>query len=169
MPLFASWKPGYRVKGVDVEKAHAVIKRIDKRDGGATAQALVDAGRSKRSPIHAAFTWDDTAAAEKCRLAEGAYLLRAIEIKDERNQTVGPAWVNLEITKGDDRERSWHSLKEISSNPELREQAIRKVMVHLHALRERLAQFSELMPIVDAIDAVDGWLDGGGDRPQPSA
>jgi len=55
-----------------------------KRSGILTPSAVVDEARPEDSPLHAAFEWDDSIAAEKYRLEQARRLLRQVGLFIER-------------------------------------------------------------------------------------
>ena len=62
------------------------LKEIAKRDGGLLRPAaVVDAARDEKSPLHGAFEWDDTEAAQKYRLLQAQSLIRSFKVEIERN------------------------------------------------------------------------------------
>lgn len=59
----------------------ACLESLAERDGGRlTPDAVVEAARDPTSPLHDHFTWDDTLAAQKCRLDEARTLIRSIRV-----------------------------------------------------------------------------------------
>jgi len=67
-------------KGIDVEKAVVEITRIQEKYGSITPENLVEAARSKKSILHAAFEWDDNKAAEHYRLQQARSFINNIEV-----------------------------------------------------------------------------------------
>lgn len=67
-------------KNIDVEKAVVEITRIQDKYGTITPENLVEAARSKKSILHAAFEWDDNKAAEHYRLQQARNFINNIEV-----------------------------------------------------------------------------------------
>ena len=62
------------------------LKEIAKRDGGLLRpQAVVDAARPVSSPLHGAFCWNNTEAAQKYRLLQAQQLIRSFRVTVEDN------------------------------------------------------------------------------------
>ena len=60
------------------------LKAIAARDGGLLRPAaVVEAARDESSPLHGAFCWDDTKAAELYRLDQAQRLIRSFRVKIE--------------------------------------------------------------------------------------
>ena len=89
------WRDGYSVKGLTAAKARAEIERLRKMNGGrVTPPLVVDSARSVRSPLHRAFCWDDTRAAQLWRLSQARDVIAGIVVV---TRDVGPVreYVNL--------------------------------------------------------------------------
>ena len=79
----------YRSKrrfAVDPAVAAAELERIRKANKELRAADVVEAARPEDAPLHPAFTWDDSAAAEKWRRMEARQLIRAIVVKVDAEQ-----------------------------------------------------------------------------------
>ena len=87
VPLGQAWKlrQGFRFSAEQAKRYGPELARHTEVKGSTlSASQILDAGRSTTSPIHDAFTWDDSEAAHRCRLAEATYLGRAFTIRIER-------------------------------------------------------------------------------------
>lgn len=71
------WKTGTRYKA-DPEAAAQEFERIRQKLGYLTSEAVVDAARPKKSPLHNDFEWNDSVAAETYRRHQAASMIRAI-------------------------------------------------------------------------------------------
>lgn len=62
------------------ETVHEELERIRKNNPQKTLQPadIINAARPKRSPLHRFFEWDDGAAAEKYRLVQAGFLVKAV-------------------------------------------------------------------------------------------
>lgn len=82
-PSVYKFKPDFRLPdSLDPQAVGEEIERLRKQtaEGEVLRQKIVEAARPKNSPLHDAFEWDDTAAAEKYRLEQASYLIRAIDV-----------------------------------------------------------------------------------------
>jgi hypothetical protein len=77
---------------MSIENREAVRVRLEQiaaRHGGRiTPEDAIDDARDEDSPLHSAFTWDDSEAAHKQRLHEARTLIRSVRISTVVNQTV---------------------------------------------------------------------------------
>lgn len=68
-----------------------ILRLMQLHGGGLTKAELLEAAKSRRSPLHRDFVWDDAAAAEKYRLDQASRMLRAFEVvytQDRREHRV---------------------------------------------------------------------------------
>lgn len=86
-----------------VKATDAVQALADKHGGTITPELILEDAKRKRSPLHAFFCWDDTAAAREYRRIQAATLIRRIKVtyhaSEERVVRVR-AFVN--VTEPDD-------------------------------------------------------------------
>lgn len=132
------------------------LKEIARRDGGLLRPAaVVDAARDEKSPLHGAFEWDDTEAAQKYRLLQAQSLIRSFKVKIERNgqtQTV-PVFVGVSTDRtGDKADNPYRMLEQVVEKPDLMAVAVRDALDQLEALRKRYAHLQELADVWAAVD-----------------
>ena len=132
------------------------LKEIARRDGGLLRPAsVVDAARDEKSPLHGAFEWDDTEAAQKYRLLQAQSLIRSFKVEIERNgQTLTvPVFVGVSTDRtGDKADNPYRMLEQVVEKPDLMAVAVRDAIDQLEALRKRYAHLQELADIWAAID-----------------
>lgn len=63
-----------------VSVVHETLVSLYERDGKLTPESVVEEATDSASPLHSAFTWDDTEAARKHRLNEARALIRSVRI-----------------------------------------------------------------------------------------
>ena len=132
------------------------LKEIAKRDGGLLRPAaVVDAARDEKSPLHGAFEWDDTEAAQKYRLLQAQSLIRSFKVEIERNgqtHTV-PVFVGVSTDRtGDKANNPYRMLEQVVKNPDLMAIAVQDALDQLEALRKRYAHLQELADVWAAVD-----------------
>lgn len=126
------------------------LERIRKANGGILRPVdVVAAARSKSSPLHDSFEWDDSKAAQAHRLEQARYLIRFTIEK------VGPEEKNIRayVSLRSDREDgdSYRSLREVVSAKPLRDELLRQALSEADAWRKRYESFKELQEIFAAI------------------
>ena len=91
------WKEGARLSG-DAGEVGSFLETLRKKnDGELTAEIVLNAAQSKRSPIHDYFTWDDEEAADKHRLWEARKLIGSVEIVYAGDRDPIRAFVNVKV------------------------------------------------------------------------
>lgn len=63
-----------------ISVVHDTLLGLYQRDGKLTPESVVEEATDSDSPLHAAFTWDDSEAARKHRLNEARALIRSVRI-----------------------------------------------------------------------------------------
>lgn len=148
------WKNGHAWK-VDAQTAgeHLEVLR-QKKDGTLTSEVVLEDARSRRSPLHKCFEWDDAVAAEKYRLDQAGDLLRSIVVtfkSADRTEKSTRAFVHVETQHG----RGYTSLAHAMSDADLRKQVIQRAWVELQGWRERYREYEELATIFGAMDKAE--------------
>ena len=132
------------------------LKAIMARDGGLLRPAaVVDAARDESSPLHSAFTWDDTEAARLFRLDQAQRLIRSFKIKVEDNGKVfeAPVFVNISSDRTGGKDSNPYRLAEdVAKCPDLLAIAESDALDQLKGLRERYGHIKKLGAVWAAID-----------------
>ena len=114
-------------------------------------EELVDAARPADSPLHDAFEWDDSAAAEAYRKAQAAYVLRSIEvIITEAAQPVRA--FHPVIVRGDDK-RQYLSVDVIRGDADFLAQVVQAAAKELRAWQRKYQQYTTLSTALATVDA----------------
>ena len=148
------WKNAARsVQGLDAEVFGSEIAGLA-RTGSATPDALVDAAWPKDSPLHEAFTWDNSLAAEKWRLEEARCIIRAlvtVEIIDGSEQEIR-AFVSVQPDEAESR--IYHPIKAALSDKRYYQQVLDNGLRDAGAYADKYRSIRELSKIVGTIDRV---------------
>ena len=151
------WADGYRAK-VSAEVAGAVLEPLlEKENQALVPKKVVDIARNPNSPIHAAFEWDDSVAAEEYRLDQARKMLHSLKIHVQRvTNTTEPIrfFVNVKSPEATPRlpVRHYTSLDHAMKNPTLRAQVLANAFKDLDSFRRKYAQFEELARVHEEID-----------------
>lgn len=118
------------------------------------AEDIVNAARSRRSPLHKYFEWDDSIAAERYRQVQARQLLHYFEIEIIETGQRAPAYVHLEVRGGaeDGLNGGYHAILDVMSDGQKRRILLAKALIELDAWKARYAALSELERIFAAID-----------------
>ena len=133
------------------------LKAIAKRNKGLLRpQAVVDAARSKSSPLHKAFCWDDTEAAKRYRLLQAQKLIRSFRVTvddGDGNECEVPVFVNVSSDRMGGSDRNPYRLLEDLKGTDLMEVAERDALEQLRGMRDRYGHITKLKDVWDAIDS----------------
>lgn len=147
------WKLGSHVKGVTAQDAGERLEQLRNAFKGRLrpVDVLADA-RQAESPLHTAFEWDDTAAAEQYRLEQAGQLIRSVHVIYDETTQKGPVRAFVHVLQSGDEDRTFTSIAHAMQTPDLREQVIARAMAEVKAWRKRYKDYEELASIFDAID-----------------
>lgn len=156
-----AWKNGTQHK-VDAKAAHEAIEAIRKRNGGeASAEAVVNAAKAKRNPLHPEFVWEDSEAANEYRLTQARELVRHLVVIREEIATDRPQRVYEVIKQPADPEKgkqrakyAYRSVDDIMADPDMRAELLGRALRELISIRNRYRDLQELAVVLRAIDEV---------------
>ena len=136
-------KPLLREK---LQEAFDVLS-TESRDGGVSPKSLVDYARSKNSPLHAHFEWDDKKAGERFRVWEARMLLRrmTIEVADVETRE----YENLTIEVNDKKETAYYSISKILSDDDLKKRVLKQALAQLKIFYEKYSKYKEIYEVID--------------------
>ena len=153
-----SWVPGSRLgKNLDAASVGAELEQlIAENKQHLPAEKVVERAQDPLSPLHDAFTWDDTRAAHLQRLSEATHLLRSIQvtITTPRNKEVT---MRMTVTREKPRQpgKYFYTTTEYAlSDEELRAEVLRQAIRDLIAFRRKYAELSELAQVFTVIEKV---------------
>ena len=139
------------IKNPEVIKEVEIIS--EKNGGILKPENVVDAARSKNSPLHKYFEWDDSVAAEKFRLHQARMFINVlVTIIDKKSE---PVRVFMSLRK--DRygqETGYRTMVSILGDEELYKNLLNDAMEEMEYFRNKYHKLVELKEIFDAIDKV---------------
>jgi len=155
-----SWK-NHEFSKIDPGVAHRSLEKVRIQYGDLKSEHIVEVARDPKHPLHNAFPWDDSVAAQIGRESIAARLVRSIRvaiITPERKEIVTRAFVSIKSpdSKG---QRAYVTVTATLDDPEGRAYMIRQAWLQLRAWRRRYAELSELAMLHDAIDRAEELSD----------
>jgi len=147
-------------KGLKVLDPQMVGEQIEKlrlkRGGSFDAADLVNEARSKNSPLHDIFEWDDTEAAELYRRQQARHLLSCVVMVSEVQNEDKEAVRRVFVSATDDGTRAYTTVSHILSNTELRAKFLKKLHKELEVLQKRCEMYEDIavmfIPLVESIE-----------------
>lgn len=99
----------------------SALEAISRRAKGGvlTPQAVVEAARDPRSPLHDRFTWDDSEAANKQRLHEARTLIRSVKVVITTNRVQVKAPVYVRDPQASAKEQGYLKLQTLKRKKDL--------------------------------------------------
>lgn len=143
-----SFRPGRSIKDVNPQSVGTELERLRRQHGTLTPDAVVEAARADDSPLHAAFTWDDTAAAHQHRLTEARRLIVSIQVLDSPAARPVTAFVSV---RDPEKGRSYVPTVEALSDAEMRARVLAEARQMVEALERRWSQFAGVADILARI------------------
>jgi len=150
------WSEGPRKTHDNAQVVGDFLESLSKGNNGRLkARDVVDAARSRKSPIHDEFEWNDTKAAESYRLSQAGDLLRHIKVhyitEDNQKIDLGRSWVNIETD--DDQGRSYLPKLKVLNDDILRARMVDDALVQAGLWKKRYKELNELSRIFESIDS----------------
>lgn len=138
------WADGSQVKGVKAQVAGSHLERLRKRHNEVlTPRIVVEDARSPASPLHPVFEWNDKRAAEKHRLEQAGYILRAVVVVTSEEQEELRT-VRAFVSVIEDDARGYTSIIRAMGKQELREQVLSQALQDFRALQTKYKELAEL-------------------------
>lgn len=136
------------------------LKEIAKRDGGLLRpQAVVDAARPKDSPLHGAFEWNNTEAANRYRLLQAQQLIRSFRVTVEENgaKYETPVFVGVSTDRdGRKGDNPYRLAEDVANDVDLLAVAESDAMEQLRGIKARYDHLKRLGDIWAVIDRHGG-------------
>ena len=135
--------PGSRISSGQAQAAGRVFREILQEHGAVKPEMVLERAKDISCPIHNYFTWDDTLAAQKQRLAEAQSLVRSVRvIRDDMPAQEQPAvryLLSVQACKGETRfsGNAYLPLPDIKSNGEYRRQVLQSALSEYTALERK--------------------------------
>lgn len=114
-----------------------------------TAKALVDANRPADAPLHGAFEWNNTKAAENWREHQARHIINCLEIVTQEREPVR-AYFSISV-----KEPGYEHIDVILRNTDTRQKLLQTALAELSAFKKKYAQLEELCRVIEAIEEVE--------------
>ena len=135
--------PGSRITVGQAQAAGRVFRQILQEHGSVKPELVLEKARDQHSPIHNYFTWYNSAAAEKYRMAEAQNLCRSVRLVREdmpaQEQPAVRYLMSVQACPGETRfeGKAYLPLPDIKSNPEYRRQVLQSALADYTALEKK--------------------------------
>jgi hypothetical protein len=148
------WKTKSR-SPIKAQVAGEELRRMHDEHGGLTPSIVVDESRPKDAPLHSAFEWNDSKAAEMYRQAQAGYIIRSVVAVVSIGENHEPRETRAFVSVGDKERGDGHvyvAVQKALEDPARREEIVRKAYDELLAWQRKYQDLHELAEIFAAID-----------------
>ena len=110
------------------------------------AEAILDRAKTRSSPLHPCFTWDDGKAAARWRIEEARGLIRSYSVVIEQAHPIlTRAYVSLKSSRV--QGGGYTSIQRILSDRELHAEMLRDALEEIGEVERRYGHLRELQPV----------------------
>lgn len=143
-------------KPVDAQIVNGIIQKIaDKNGRECTPQELLEAARSKRSPINKCFEWDNFEGAERYRLQQASYLLRKVKVilvTEEGEERKVSAWSSVRSKRQPNKRAYVRTIEAMETDTEWHEEILMNALRQLVSWRKKWAHLNEISQAIRMVD-----------------
>lgn len=148
---------GQRSFGVDANIVGATVERLAKENDGVCAPALLVAeARPRDSVLHGLFTWNNRKAADEWRKQEARQVVKSLVVVVDDSDARPPAFVHIRVDTDDGEREGYSATLDVIKDVDLRAQALNEAVATLRGFRRRYEALTELQPVWEALDAIEG-------------
>jgi hypothetical protein len=146
--MIYKWKTGYHSK-VPADIAGRVFDQLSS-ENCLTAKKLVEVSRPEDAPLHNAFEWNDTEAAERWREQQGRVMISSIVIQAEKKECE-PVRAFFVI---EHNSSNYEPITTIMRNEDMREKLYETAKRELNAFRAKYNSIKEFEALFREIDKI---------------
>ena len=139
------WKTGSHIS-VSAQIAGEMCEKLEK-EGRLTAKNLLEENRPIEAPLHNAFNWNDSEAAELYREDQARHIIQCIVVKKENVKEPVRQFINVDLG-----ERKYYSVDMLVSQQETRHVLLKTALAELSAFQRKYQGLKELAQVFTAID-----------------
>ena len=147
--MIYKWKTGYYSK-IPAAVAGEVMNQLSS-ENRLTARDLVDVSRPEDAPLHGAFEWDDTEAAERWREQQGRVLIGSIVIQVEDKKDSEPVRAFFAIEQ---KSSNYQPVATIMRNEDMRQKLYETAKRELASFRTKYRALQEFEKLFSEIDRI---------------
>lgn len=122
-----------------------------------TPEIIMNDARSKDSPIHDYFDWNDKTASEKYRLHSARSLLNHIKVKithDDESEDEIRKFHHIKI-KSSETQSGYVSVENVIKSEDYYSQIIKQALMEIQSWKEKYYRYQKLRPIIIAIREIE--------------
>ena len=144
MPVF-DFRPGRSIKNANPQLIGQELERIRAEKGELKPADVLAEAESENSPLHLAFEWDDSVAAQHHRLNQARKLIVSIRVLNSIAAKPVQAYVSVRTP---DKGRQYVPTTEALSDEVLKARVLDEVRNFVESLERRYAAFKEVATVL---------------------
>lgn len=142
---------------IPAQVAGEYLNELGEKEGGLTAETLLEASRPEEALLHDCFEWDDSLAAERFRLRQARSFIGNIVAVEIQGKPVEKTRAFVSVTETAHREKGvFVPIVTAMSDERSRETVLKNALFELQAFKEKYRTLSELAKVFEAIDELTG-------------
>jgi len=145
------WKEGCNLTRHDPQVIGEQLEKLANA-GRLIPREVVKLARSKKSPFHSIFEWNNTIAARKYRETQASYIIRSVAITSVSGEDFGNkvrAFITLKSTR---TAQPYETTVSVMFREDKRDRLLSMAMKELQDWRDRYFNFEEFAEIFEAIE-----------------
>lgn len=139
------FRDGYR-SSISAEIAGQELERIRRAEGHCQPETVVEAARPEDAPLHPAFEWNDSIAAEEHRKSQARAIIRSVIVvhqKADGSSVAVRGYLNVNL---EGVGTTYVAAAQAMTDADLRAQVLADAIRGLEAWRQRFAELNDLTP-----------------------
>lgn len=141
----------------------ALEKIAEANQGQLKAEAVVEAAKNRKHPLHRHFEWNDAKAANAYRLDQARMIIRCVSIEEDEESEAVSAFHSVSDRGG----RSYRHHSEVLESPRLQKLILEAAKRDLVSFRQRYKKLSEMFE-PGLSDAIDRLSEAAGNNDHPA-
>lgn len=152
-----SSKKGEEMRKLKDRAVIETLKQLEAQKGILLPEDVVAAAKSKKSPLHDYFTWDDHRAAQEHRLQQARQLI-SITVEYIGSESHGREQRVFVSLRQDRDQGGYRSLVSVMQSPNLRDSLLQDVLEEMAFFRGKFAELKELAVVFAAMNVAEKRL-----------
>jgi hypothetical protein len=145
------FRAGVHFKDLAPETVHRELEKLRRKGGGSiSAASVVEAARPQKHPLHSAFEWDDSAAAERYRLDQARGLITSIRVEIPEQGADHQVYVHVRPAHASIRAPGVYEPQVVvARDPGKKAQLLEDMVARLRDLERSMREFERLVEGAD--------------------
>lgn len=137
---------------IDAQDAGEELDRIYDKFGSLKPEYVVNESRSRKSPLHDCFEWDDEVAAESYRKEQARHLICNVAvIRDDEDKPIAPTRAYVHASS------DYHPISIVLKSRDMTEELLDDAFREMRSFQEKYSSLQKLAHVMDAMDeAMEG-------------